>query len=202
MPEIAGGSVSSPRFAVATTHRGAPAHARVIIFRLFGLVGVAFAGSECTFVVAKPAKTTFRALKMGRRMRRALGFRADEAEKRVHTKRCDSSIAAKTRGCGAHPLKFLEKRPECALRAANWRRLPAIHVCLFVCVSVCRSNSCLFVCLCVCPPELHVCGVSVCTFGPPDWQKTGFHAVNLALICGYCGCRINICRKTGAGKRM
>ena len=177
MPEIAGGSVSSPRFAVATTHRGAPAHARVIIFRLFGLVGVAFAGSECTFVVAKPAKTTFRALKMGRRMRRALGFRADEAEKRVHTKRCDSSIAAKTRGCGAHPLKFLEKRPECALRAANWRRLPAIHVCLFVCVSVCRSNSCLFVCLSA-RKCMSVC-VSVCVE---------------ALMC-VCRYRLCVCRR-------
>ena len=114
MPEIAGGSVSSPTIGVATPLAGAPAHARVIIFRLFGLVGwqnYQFGGPVCTFGSPQKAKTTFRALKMGRRMRRALGFRADEAQKRVHAKRCDSSNAAKTSGVPAHRLKIPDSRP-------------------------------------------------------------------------------------------
>ena len=113
-PLIAGGSVSSPRIAVATTHRGALAHARVIIFSV--IAGVAAKSRLCCKFChpkldVEQQKTTFRAPNLTHRLRRALRFRADEAEKRVQRKRCDSSNAAETKGGPAHPVKSIKKRP-------------------------------------------------------------------------------------------
>ena len=56
------------------------------------------------------AKTTFRAPKLDRRFNTGATLRGDEAQKRVHTKRCDSQEPNETKGQMENPAPEPEKR--------------------------------------------------------------------------------------------
>jgi hypothetical protein len=95
VPEIAGGSFSSPTIGVATPLAGALAHARVIILQprtaCLCVLSCAFAlkwACRCP----SSSKTTFRAVKKGLRVA-IVALKPHFSEKRVHDKRCDSCEA-------------------------------------------------------------------------------------------------------------